>query len=340
MLRTLEAAARRLGLPGRSVLVAVSGGVDSTVLLDGLACLSGRLDLELAVGHVNHGLRGEASDADEALVRDRAEALGLPFEVSAVTPARLREGASSRERPSWQEACRRLRYDALEAQARRLGCDVVATAHTADDQAETVLLRLLRGAAGDGLAGIPERSPDGRIVRPLLDTSRVEIEAHARSRGLAWREDPSNASPRYARSRLRTRWLPGLAREFNPALLRALARTAEAQRRDAEWMETLVDEAARERFHVDEGAIWIEAGGWVDLPEALARRLARKALHLAGHARDVSNIHLLRVVEFLRSAVPGREIELPGRLVLARERRRFRLGERGDRSRGASGPAC
>lgn len=340
MLHALEAAARRLDLADRSLLVAVSGGVDSSALLYGLSALAGRLRVRLAVGHVNHGLRGEASDADEALVRAHAAALRLPVEVASVTPAALRRGASSRERPSWQEACRRLRYAALEAQAERLACDVLVTAHTADDQAETVLLRLLRGAAGDGLGGIPERSPDGRIARPLLGIARVEIESFARDRGIAWREDPSNQSPRYARSRLRSRWLPGLAREFNPALLRALARLAEAQRRDAEWMESLVEEAARERFRVEEDAIRIEAGGWADLPDALVRRLARRAIRLAGHARDVSNIHLLRFVEFLRCAVPGREIELPGRLLLTRRRRDFRLGQRQGRTQGAPPPAC
>ncbi len=335
MLRALESAARRLGLSEQGVLVAVSGGVDSTMLLHGLCLLAKRLELRLGVGHVNHGLRGAESDADEAFVREVATGLGLPAEVTRVEPRRLREGGPSRARPTLQEACRRVRYQALEAQAAALGLTHVATAHTADDQAETVLLRLLRGTAADGLGGIPERSPGGCLVRPLLGVSRVQIAAFAASRALVWREDPSNQSLAYARSRLRSRWLPGLASEFNPGLLRALGRLAEAQRRDAEWMEALVEQAARERFRVDDETIWIEPGGWSEVPEALARRLARWALRRAGIARDVSNIHLTRVVEFLRNAAPGRELELPGRLVLARERSRFRLGARGVRPRAA-----
>jgi tRNA(Ile)-lysidine synthase len=317
------------------VLVAVSGGVDSTTLLHGLGLLATRLELRLGVGHVNHGLRGAEADADEAFVREVAARLGVPAEVTRVEPRRLRETGPSRSRPTLQEACRRVRYQALEAQAAALGLRHVATAHTADDQAETVLLRLLRGTAADGLAGIPERSPDGGIVRPLLAVSRTQITTFATSRGLRWREDPSNESPAYARSRLRSRWLPGLASEFNPGLLRALGRLAEAQRRDAEWMEVLVEQAARERFRVDAETIWIDPGGWSEVPEALARRLARWALRRAGIARDVSNIHLARVVQFLRSAAPGRELELPGRLVLAREAAQFRLAARGVRPRAA-----
>lgn len=327
MLRGLESAARRLDLDGRGVLVAVSGGVDSTALLQGLADLAPALRLRLAVGHVNHGLRGAESDGDEDAVRAHAGRLGIPVAVERVEPRALREQAERcRERPTLQEAARRLRYDALARHALALGLDCVATAHHADDQAETLLLRLLRGAAAEGLAGIPERSPDGRIVRPLLRVARAEIAAFAESRGLAWREDPSNASPDYARSRLRTRWIPGLAAEFNPALLRALARTAEAQRRDVEWMESLVEEAARERFRREGDDLTIALPGWRELPEALALRLARRALREVGLARDVSNIHLVRVVEFLRGGGPGRAIELPGGRVLAREADRFRLG--------------
>jgi len=329
LLRALESAVRRLGLPGRGVLVAVSGGVDSTVLLHALVSLPKRLGLRVAAGHVNHGLRAAESDADETFVGELAEQLAIPFRAYRVWPKRLREGASSRTRPTLQEACRRLRYEALAAQCADLGLEHVVTAHTADDQAETVLLRLLRGTAGDGLAGIPERSSDGRIVRPLLAVTRAEILDYAGRHGLHWREDPSNLSEAYARSRLRTRWLPDLARDFNPGLLRSLCRLAESQRRDAAWMESLVEREAQERFRIEDGAIWIEPGGWSELPEALAYRLARWALRRAGLARDVSNIHLSRIVRFLGSTVPGREIELPGELVLARQQHGFRLGARG-----------
>lgn len=335
MLRTVEKAARRLGLEGRAVVVAASGGVDSTVLLHALARLAPRLRLGLAAVHVHHGLRGAEADADAEAVAAQAAALGVRFHGVRVAPRSLRAAGPSRARPTLQEACRRLRYDALFAVAAAHGGAVVATAHTADDQAETVLLRLLRGSAGDGLAGIPERSPDGRVVRPLLAVSREEILGWAQAQGLRWREDASNRSPAYARSRLRTRWLPGLARDFNPGLLRALGRLAEAQRRDAAWMEALVDEEARRRLRCEGGAVWIDAAGFDALADALALRLARRALRAAGAARDVSNRHLTRIVHFLRHARTGRTLELPGRLALARQGPAFRLGARDEAPEGS-----
>ena len=329
MLRRLSATLGELGLEGRRVAVAVSGGIDSTVLAHGLAALAARQALGLSIAHVNHGLRGAESDADEAFARELAASLDLPFAAERVEPrARAAAAASSRTRPTVQEAARRLRDDALRRMAARADAQHVATAHTLDDQAETVLLRLLRGSGPSGLGGIPERSRDGVLVRPLLRISRAEIERFARARGLAWREDPSNADPRYARSRLRRDWLPGLRDAFNPRLLRAIADLAEAERRESEWIDELVEREAERRFVQEvSGALRIDPKGWerAATPEALARRLARLALHRCGAARDVSRPHLDRIVAFWRTGRPGRSIELPGGLVLSCDTRGFRL---------------
>jgi tRNA(Ile)-lysidine synthase len=244
----------------------------------------------------------------------------------AVAPDRLRRGRPSRDRPTRQEAARTLRYAALRDMARAAGADWIATAHTADDQAETVLLRLLRGSGPDGLGGIPERSPDGRILRPLLGVPRAEVLAFARGRGLAWREDASNRDDGYARNRLRRHWLPGLAADFNPRLLRVLAELAEAQRRDGEWIEERVAREAERRFREEAGWLRIDRKQWEGLPEALSRRLARLALRRAGRGRDVSRAHLGRMTAFLRAGRPGTAIELPGHLELACEGDTCRLG--------------
>ena len=340
MLRALAHALRELGLDGRRVVVAVSGGIDSTALAHGLAALAARHALALSVAHVNHGLRGAESDADEAFVRELASSLAVPCAVERVDPRALVAAAdSSRARPTVQEAARRLRDDALRRIAARAGAQHVATGHTLDDQAETVLLRLLRGAGPAGLGGIPERSRDGVLVRPLLRTSRAEIERFARTRRLAWREDSSNADPRYARNRLRRQWLPGLRDAFNPRLLRAIADLAETQRRESEWIDGLVAQEAERRFALERsGALRIEPKGWerAAMPDALARRLARAALHRCGGARDVSRAHLDRIVAFWRSGRPGRSIELPGGLVLSRDARGFCLARAGL----PSGPTC
>jgi tRNA(Ile)-lysidine synthase len=323
LLRRLAAALEQLDCAGRSLLLGASGGIDSTVLAHGLGALARELDLELALGHVHHGLRGAEADADAAFVRSLGLGLGIPVLTRAVAPRSLREGGSSRARPTLQEAARRLRYDALAEMA--AGADRIATAHTLDDQAETVLLRLLRGSGPAGLGGIPERSPDGRIVRPLLAVARAEIERFAGARGLLWREDASNQDPRYARARLRRDWLRGLGEAFNPQWLRAIGDLAEAQRRESEWIEPLVAQEIERRFARD-GEGWTLVCTGIDaLPTALARRLARRVLHEAGAGRDVTRRHLERTLAFLGSGRTGARLELPGGLVLERGRGKVRL---------------
>ncbi|HKJ23747.1 MAG TPA: tRNA lysidine(34) synthetase TilS, partial [Myxococcota bacterium] len=183
VVRAVEAALEAQGTRDGGLLVAVSGGVDSVVLAHALGTLRGRLGLDLSLGHVNHGLRGAESDADQASVEALAAKLGVPFAARRVDPAALRVGGPSRDRPTLQEAARRVRYDALREMADAAGARWIATAHTADDQAETLLMRLLRGSGPDGLGGIPERSPDGRILRPLLGVCREDVLAHAAAAG-------------------------------------------------------------------------------------------------------------------------------------------------------------
>lgn len=324
------------GAGDRQILVAVSGGIDSVVLLDALQHLAPPLGLVLAVGHVNHALRGSEADADQRFVETLAAKRGLPVGVRAVDPQGARKIGPSRIRPSLEEAARELRYAALRAIAAELGSTVIATAHQADDQAETVLLRLLRGTGPDGLGGIPERSGDGLLVRPLLRVSRAEIEAYAVARQLTWREDASNASPAFARNRLRGEWIPGLAREFNPRLLQRIADLAEAQRRDSEWIATLVAAEAARRMWREEATLRLARDGWAALPDALARRLARHALIEARAGRDVSRAQLERIVAFLGRPRRGKRLELPGGLILSCDARSFCLAPCGVREE----PAC
>ena len=320
---------RRLDIAGRSMLVAVSGGIDSVALLHVLRDLAAELELDLSIGHVNHGLREDESEGDERAVRALGEAMRLPVRVEREDPSPLRLGRSSLERPTLQEAARELRYRALRRIADELDCDHIATAHNADDQAETVLLRLFRGSGPDGLGGIPESSPDGRIVRPLLRVERSEIESFARDAGFSWREDSSNESDAYARNRLRRHWLPGLVRDFNPRLLRAIGGLAEAQRKDAEWIASLVEREALARFSAEGDWLRIDEKDWASLPNALSLRLVRCALDRCGGGRHASRVHLSRMVDFLCNGRPDSFIELPGALRLMRAGgpdKRFRLG--------------
>ena len=265
-------------LRGRHLLVAVSGGLDSVsllhLLLGAAAALRARA---LGWPRRSRSARGSLGGRDARFVGELATGLGLRFAVEAVDPRSLRDGGSSRTRPTLQEACRQLRYGALRRMADKLSADTVATAHTADDQAETVLLRLLRGCGPDALGGIPEHSADGRIVRPLLGVTRRALEEYAEAQRVPFREDASNESDDYARNRLRHHVLPQLERNFNPRLLRAVGNLAEAQRRDAEWIESAVASEFDRRVRVVEGQFVIEAAGWSELPAPLARRLAKTA---------------------------------------------------------------
>jgi tRNA(Ile)-lysidine synthase len=198
---------------GDRCLVAVSGGPDSTALLHALVHLAPRLGITVEAATVDHGLRPEAA-AEAALVRERCQALGVDCEV-----LRVDVRAARGQHVSWQEAARRARLAALEAAAERRGCARIALGHTADDQAETVLFRIVRGTGVAGLAGMPYRR--GRLVRPLLDVRRSEVLRFLGKRRLPFIEDPSNADRRFTRARVRHQWIPFLAGE-NPRLVDAL----------------------------------------------------------------------------------------------------------------------
>ena len=215
--------------PRQRAGVAVSGGADSVCLLEVLRELARRWELRLSVLHLDHGLRGEESREDAEFVRALASGMELPFILER---AELGSAAGNLE-----EAAREARLRFFREQIAAGAVDSVALGHTRSDQAETVLFRFLRGAGTAGLAGIRPVTGDG-IVRPLLDVTRAETEAFLRARGIAWREDSTNASARFARNRIRHSLLPQLAREWNPALEETLAKTADwALAEEAYWKE-------------------------------------------------------------------------------------------------------
>jgi tRNA(Ile)-lysidine synthase len=219
VLHTIREQALLVG--GERVLLAVSGGPDSTALLHALVHLAPRLHIELVAATVDHGLRPE-SGSEAALVAERCRALGIRCEMLVVDVKAARHA-----HVSWQEAARNVRLSALQEAATRLGCARVALGHTADDQAETVLFRIVRGTGIGGLAGIPYQR--GIFIRPLLDIRRKGIMSFLAKRRISFIEDPSNADRHYARVRIRLDLLPLLARE-NPRVVEALLSLAQEAR--------------------------------------------------------------------------------------------------------------
>lgn len=207
------------------VLAAVSGGADSVALLLLLCEARKRLPISVSCAHMEHGVRGADSLADMAFVRALCEKLNVPCYAAREDAPLFAEKAHI----GLEDACRRLRYDFLQRTAREIHADCIATAHHAQDQAETVLMHLLRGSDIAGLCGM--RMRNGRIIRPLLEASPQELRAYLRSCGQEWREDATNTDVRYTRNRLRHEILPQLE-GINPEIVSALCRVSHAAQRD------------------------------------------------------------------------------------------------------------
>lgn len=217
---------------GNKVLVAVSGGIDSVVLLDLLSVLSAEWEFELGVLHVNHQLRGREAEADERFVRLLAERYGLSFSMARVETKK----EAAKKKLSIQEAARNLRYSFFLAKKLELRADAVATAHNANDNAETMMLNFFRGTGIDGLSGIPVRRENGSIVRPLLFAARSEIVAYAEEKRLKFREDSSNRKETYSRNFLRWNIIPALEKRINPSIVQTLSQTSKVLKLCAEYL--------------------------------------------------------------------------------------------------------
>lgn len=352
--------------PGMRLAVALSGGADSVALLRALAARRQELGLVLHAAHLHHGLRGDEADGDLEFCRELAAKLDVPFHEARVdTAAEARADAKTgKPTETIEEAARRLRYSWFQqllsksllhamvphaAVPHAVGLDAVATAHTLDDQAETVLAKFLRGAWTEGLAGISPRieytEGGGAIVRPLLDTKRSEIEAYLNALGQSWREDSTNRHLTFTRNRIRHELLP-LLEGWNPRLREHLAQMAVLAHDEEAWWQAelarlapqliLPGRPARGGGRAASEGLAIEVSRLAALAPALQRRLVRHAAEQFGASLDFAATEAVRSLALNGRA--GQRLALPKGLCAERTARELRLSvapEPAERGNGA-----
>jgi tRNA(Ile)-lysidine synthase len=315
----------QLFVPGQHLLVAVSGGPDSIALLSLLHRLARSWRLTLTTVHCNYALRGAESDGDESFVRDFCRERQLSLVIHR--PMLVKR----RQRSSLQAAARDARYDFMKQLAHEVGADRIALGHTANDQAETLLMWMLRGAGMAGLAGMSYARED-RIIRPLLAATREEVVAYLDHEGLTYRRDSSNEKPLYHRNRIRKELLPVITR-LAPAAVRVLQRQADLLREDEQYLEQITNNLVRALVGYDSrGVQRVDRQAFIELPVALQRRLVRAVLRTYDEEGRASSV---RVVESVRRVLlkgkSGARLSLKQALVtLDQGSMRFSPGVGGD----------
>jgi len=318
--------------PGLRLAVGLSGGADSVALLRTLAAQSSELGIILHAAHLHHGLRGAEADLDQEFAASLAQSLNIPFHTHQVDIAAEAEIAGE----STEEAARRLRYTWFRQLMSSGPIDAVATAHTLDDQAETVLGKFLRGAWTEGLSGIHPvvEFPEGRILRPLLRATRKQVEAYLTSLGQTWREDSSNRDPAYTRNRLRHQLLPEIEL-WNPRIREHLAAMAELARDEEAWWQQEIASLAQQllltgrpvrgggRANTADSAIAIDRVRLAAESVAIQRRLLRHAAAGLGVSLGFEATEELRRLTL--SGRAGQKLALPGPLTAERTPRELRL---------------
>jgi tRNA(Ile)-lysidine synthase len=318
--RTFLGEVRKQGcfLPGETVLVATSGGKDSMALLELMAALAHTLDISIVVAHLNHGIRGQDAIQDAESVATAARRLKLPCHC-----ATARVAVRARNRGiSIEMAARDARYAFFRKICRQTDATCIATAHTADDQAETLLLKLARGAGSGGLAGIPPISTHHglRLVRPLLAFTGKELCHYLRACDLTWREDASNTDPTFLRNRVRAEILPLLEERLNPSIRDALTRTADILRQEDEWMQAMTESSLKQCSVAGFRTAELQVPLLAALPPAALRRVL--ILWLSTCGVDNTDINYRRLTSLTRLVLSHRgsgQVQLPGNLLATRQ---------------------
>jgi tRNA(Ile)-lysidine synthase len=306
----------RMVKPGDTVLVAVSGGPDSAFLLHALLRLKNKLSIkEVAACNLDHCLRGKESDDDSGFVKQEARRLGIECYQKKVDIS-----ASKAKELSTEEAARAARYAFYAEAAGKAGANVIATGHTLDDQAETVLMRIVKGASLKGLVGIAPVRDDGslRIIRPLVELEKDELVSYLNDTDIRYRIDSSNLEDKYFRNIVRREIVPFLEK-YNPRLKRSLFNLAEHLREDFDFIKHEKSKIGKCIINASGGAVGIRLRDIVMQPSAIQKEVLRDSLELAGgEVKKLSFRHWKEVDSLLKSKGKGFSIDLPGSIRVTR----------------------
>ncbi|HIE29331.1 TPA: tRNA lysidine(34) synthetase TilS [Candidatus Poribacteria bacterium] len=299
--------------PGDKIVVGVSGGPDSLALLYALFYLKDELNFTLHIAHLDHKFRGVESAADAKFVEEHARKLEIPFTIEAIdVPSIIR-----RNRLSSEDGARRIRYQFFDRVAAEVNADKVALGHNADDQAETMLMRLFRGAGSHGLSGIP-KVRDGRYIRPLLSSSRSEIENFLSDLGLSARQDSSNQRPIYLRNKIRLELLPILETEYNSNIKNVLCRTAEILQSEAELLDKIAAEILPTCVITSHpSTIEINLDNLQKQHIAIQRRILRLCIaDVSSNISDIRFEHIESILHLISNSKPNCILILPNNVKI------------------------
>lgn len=306
---------------GDNVIVGISGGPDSVCLLHALVCLSERLGIKIYAAHVNHMLRGDESDRDEKYVSELCRNLGTELYAKSFNV----KGIAEKMKLSLEEAGRQVRYEFFDELSEKLGNAKIAVAHNKNDQAETVLMNMFRGAGLEGLRGMDYKR--GKIIRPLLDIERSDIEEYCRKNSLQPRTDSSNTHAIYTRNKIRLELIPNIQKLLGINLINTLSRMSDLIKIDSDF----INMNALESYHkciknLNEDQAELDLAKLADLHPAIMSRVIRLALNeIKGDLKGIENIHIKNVENLILKGRTGAVVQLPGKLRVARSYRFIKI---------------
>lgn len=292
--------------PGDKVIIGVSGGADSVCLLKVLSELKNELETELLVVHVNHGLRGNEADSDQAHVEELCRDCSVPVRVYSVNIKKL----STKLKISEEEAGRIARYKIFENVLKKTGGDCIAVAHNREDQAETIMMNILRGSGIDGLCGMPVKN--GRIIRPLLNCSRADIEKYLEENNIHFCTDSSNKGVEYTRNRIRNELFPKIKELFDISPTNQLVKLSGLVADDREFLEDTAKRSYNEVLISDSKEIVLSMTGLRSLSNAILKRIIRIAWErLSSSRKNLEAVHVDQIISLCQNNHTGKKVQLP-----------------------------